>query len=161
MDREGLVALLQRACAKREYCSGQIRRKIEKICFDGKLEGGRVLSADEISEILQVLRDGKWVDDGRFACLYVRDKARFNKWGRTKIAMNLKMLGVGEDIVKEAIMQNMELFCADDLLKLMQKKYDSYKSDLPKESKREKVVRFALQRGYQWSEIISVLDRLG
>ena len=60
MDKAKLIALLQASCSKREYCSGQIRDKIEKLCRSGNFEGGKFLSADEIAEIISLLKKEKF-----------------------------------------------------------------------------------------------------
>lgn len=161
MDKKRLISSLQASCAKREYCSGQIRQKIAKICSDGKYEGGKVLSADEISQILLLLQRDKFIDDERFACFYVRDKAKFNKWGRIKIALKLRQLGVGEGVIERAMAQNEQLFCGDGLVQLLQKKWDSLKAGESETVKKQKVLRFALSRGYRWGEIMAVLEKLG
>lgn len=161
MDKKGLISFLQASCAKREYCISQIRLKIEKICLSGKYEGGKVLSADEISHILFQLEQDKFINEERFACVYVRDKARFNKWGRVKIKLKLRQLGVGDKVIESAIMQNEELFANDVLVQMLQKKWDSVKQDEPNVIKKQKVLRFALSRGYEWGEIMPILEELG
>lgn len=161
MDKGRLIALLQASCSKREYCSGQIRDKIEKMCRRGKFEGGRFLSADETEEIISLLKKEKFVDDSRFAEFYVRDKARFNKWGRVKIRLKLKQLGVEDSIINSAIEKNSLVFKTDELEDILRKKWNSLKQEESNLSKKQKVLRYALSKGFEWGEIIPVLDKLG
>ena len=98
------------------------------------------------------------MDDARFAGAYVRDKARFSKWGAVKIAYNLKRLGVGPAAVKAALHENSSLFGDDLLLDTMRKKWKSFKEDEPLAKKREKLVRFALQRGFDYGQIMKLIN---
>lgn len=161
MNREKLINLLKNSCAKREYSSGQIRQKIERFCKAGKYEGGKVLSADEISQILDLLKGEKFIDDSRFASFYVRDKARFNNWGKVKISSNLRLLGISDNIIEVALSENIGLFGGENLMKLMEKKWNSLKDGDSIQTKKAKVLRFALSRGYEWGEIMPLLNKLG
>ena len=103
----------------------------------------------------------KYVDDCRFAGAYVRDKARFSKWGKVKIAYNLKMLGVGKEIVSRVLEENADLFSDELLEQLVVKKWNSLGEKVAPAAKREKVLRFALGRGFGYDQILPVIKRLG
>ena len=98
------------------------------------------------------------MDDARFANAYVRDKARFSKWGAVKIAYNLKRLGVGASEVKVALQENSQFFGEGMLLDILQKKWNSFADREPVAKKREKLVRFALQRGFDYGQIMKVIN---
>ena len=114
-----------------------------------------------MDSIVNSLVEEKYVDDCRFAGAYVRDKARFSKWGKVKIAYNLKMLGIAKEIVAGALEENAELFSGELLEQLIVKKWNSLGEKFPIAAKREKVLRFALGRGFSYDQILPVIKRLG
>ena len=99
----------------------------------------------------------RFVDDARFADAYVRDKVRFARWGRMKVLYNLKGLGVDAEIVGEALEANSSLFGDDMLVELLQRKWGQMKPGETLERKREKLLRFALGRGFEYDRIMRVI----
>jgi SOS response regulatory protein OraA/RecX len=59
--------------------------------------------------------------------------------------------------VKDAIAENMGSFSPDRLNDILQKKWKSLKSGLTLQQKREKVLRFALGRGFQYGQIVDII----
>ena len=158
MTFEQALARLQGQCGKAEYCCGQIRQRLQRWSSKEVACGRSGFSADEIEEMIASLVEERFVDDSRFAGAYVRDKARFSKWGSVKIAYNLKRLGVAPSVVKEALQENASCFGEQMLRELLQKKWDSFKEDEPQVKKREKLVRFALQRGFDYGQIMELIN---
>ena len=115
-------------------------------------------SGEEMKSIVASLVDGKFVDDVRFASAYVRDKARFAGWGAVKISYNLKCLGIEPNIVNCVLDENMDLFGDSVLEKLLQKKWNDIKGDMPLQQKRAKVLRFALGRGFHYGQIMDIIN---
>ena len=66
-------------CSRSEQCEKDVRHKI--------LRSG--LGAEDAEKILSALREGKFIDESRFARAYARDKVRFSGWGRYKIRSGL------------------------------------------------------------------------
>ena len=157
MTPEQALARLQGQCSRCEQCSGQVRRKLQRWSAAQKQKGMAEFTEGEIEGIIDSLVKERFVDDARFAGSYVRDKARFAGWGAVKIAFNLKGLGVAEPVVNKAIAENMECFASGRLNELLQKKWNSLKPDLLLQQKREKVLRFALGRGFQYCQIMDII----
>ena len=158
MTPEQALARLQGQCSKAEYCCSQIRQRLQRWSRK-EIECGKAGFSDEkIEQIISSLVEERFVDDARFAGAYVRDKARFSKWGAVKIAYNLKRLGVGPAAVKAALHENSSLFGDDLLLDTMRKKWKSFKEEEPLAKKREKLVRFALQRGFDYGQIMKLIN---
>jgi len=53
-----------------------------------------------IDRILATLKEQKFVDDRRFASLFVKDKFRLNQWGKVKIAHMLRQHGIQEEMIR-------------------------------------------------------------
>ena len=159
MTPEQALARLQGQCSRSEQCTGQVRRKLQRWSDTQKQKGMEEFTEREIERIISSLVKDRFVDDARFAGAYVRDKARFAGWGAVKIAFNLKGLGVAEAVVKDAIAENMDCFASSRLNEILQKKWNSLKPDISLQQKREKVLRFALGRGFQYGQIMDIIKK--
>ena len=106
---------------------------------------------------MELLVKERFVDDARFADAYVRDKARFAKWGKLKVMYNLRNLGVGDAIIKEALDGNSHLFDDGMLEELLEKKWRQMKVGEPLDKRREKLLRFALGRGFEYDRIMRAI----
>lgn len=84
----------RRLCASREYCISDMRTRIE---------GWGISSTTETDEIIASLISDRFIDEQRYASAFARDKLRYNKWGRIKIAYHLKMKGIPVSLVSEVI----------------------------------------------------------
>ena len=127
-------------------CSGQVRRRLLRWSVAQQQKGLPGFSDHQVEEIVEALIKERFVDDARFA-----------GWGAVKIAYNLKGLGVAESVVKAAIAENMENFAPDRLNEILQKKWNGLKPGLALQQKREKVLRFALGRGFQYGQIMDII----
>ena len=152
------LARLQGQCSKAEHCCSQIRKRLLGWSLKEVACGRPGFSDVEIERIISSLVEDRFVDDARFADAYVRDKARFSKWGAVKIAYNLKRLGVDPSVIKAALRENSSFFGEEMLVELMQKKWKGLKAEEPLARKREKLVRFALQRGFDYGQIMKVIN---
>lgn len=161
MTPQQALERLKARCSKGEMCSGQVRKKLQEWSLKNVQAGKDSFPDNEIASILEILIREKYVDDARFAEAYVRDKARFSRWGRNKISYNLRMMGLPSGIISSAMENNMELFSDDVLEQLVRRKWDSLKAGDSLEAKRAKVLRFALGRGFGYDQILPVIKRLG
>ena len=161
MTPEQALARLQGQCSKAEYCTGQIRKKLLNWSERNRVVGKEPFSDAQIESVVNSLLEEKYVDDVRFAGAYVRDKARFAKWGKVKIAYNLKMLGVSSEIAGKALAENASMFSDELLEEMVMKKWNSLGEKVAIAVKREKVLRFALGRGFSYDQILPIIRRLG
>lgn len=136
-------------CARSEQCISAIRTRLLKW----------ELEEAEAAKIIKRLVDEKFIDESRYAGFFVRDKARFNKWGPKKIAWQLRQKGLPEDVIREAIDSVPWDNVAEDLEELLRKKLAGIKQDDPYK-KKAALVRFAASRGFGFSEIEKVLGKL-
>lgn len=143
---------LQRAaglCSRQEQCTSGIREKLRTW----------KVSSEEEDEIVRKLTREKFLDDGRYAGFYARDKFKFNGWGRVRITHMLRQKKVGEEHITNALKQIddeewftccLELVC-DKANKLDEE--DPYK-------RKGKLLRFAAGRGFEPNLIYRALDQL-
>lgn len=152
---------LQMLCCRCEYSTGQVRKKLKLWDARERRAGRTGFLPDEIDEAVGTLVRGRFVDDVRFAAAYVRDKARFAKWGPAKISYNLRMLGVDDAIIKSALGDNDDLYSSNMLEDILRKKWNTFKKDEPVHSKKMKLVRFALGRGFNYEQIMDIIGNIG
>ena len=138
---------LRRQCSRREYCSADILKKAGD-ALDGDREGAK--------EILDVLVAEKYVDDLRYATAYAREKSMISGWGETKIRYVLSGKGIPRDTISLALEEIDETRAGQRLERLMAAKAKSLKDD---PQARLKLLRFGLGRGYQYDEVVDVIDK--
>lgn len=142
---EKLLKQLENQCARREYCSSDI---LSKAC--AKLEG----DADAAREILDSLVKDGFVDDLRYASAFAREKSSLTGWGPVKIRFALGAKKIDRSII-DAAMQEIDSDKAEDkLARLLESKRKSLEGD---PQAKLKLIKFALSRGYEYSEVQKLL----
>lgn len=149
MTPEKALNIAAGICSQKEYCTQEIREKLQKW----------ELPENEIAQILACLQQHKFIDDRRFATFYARDKFRFNKWGRQKIAQMLRQKQIDSAIIQEALAQLPREDYDETCLALLRGKLKTLKTDTPIRIK-VKLIRFAAGRGFDLDTINRCLSRL-
>ena len=143
------VALKRAAqlCSSQEQCTSHIRQKLSSW----------KVSEQDAEKILHVLIKEKFLDDQRYANFYVRDKFRFNGWGKIKLTMMLRQKEIPGTIIEEALNQ-----IDPELYKQKCEHLISEKAASLKESnqfkRKGKLFRFAAQRGFESDLIHQILS---
>lgn len=137
-------------CSRSEKCTSEIQEKL-------KLWG---LSAEDSEPVIEKLVAEKYLDDERFARAYVKDKFRFNHWGKQKIAHMLRAKNISSEILELAFEEIEDEGYSDELRKLLTDKEKSIKAK-DQYDKRNKLMRFALGRGFESNQIYAALKKLG
>jgi len=158
MNREDKKALyisrLERMCSMREYCEFELRHKLEK--FDKSSE----LSAQEKRFILESLKRNKFFDDSRYAEAFIKDKHKLAGWGRRKIEYALHLKHIEKEIVESALDWIDSDKEEDRLSDLLRRKIGSFKKDEDQQKVKVKLIRFALGRGFNFSHINGVINKI-
>lgn len=141
-------AALERTCVKRECCSRQIYQKALK-----------ALDGDETAAqgIMDALIADKFVDDGRYAVAFAREKSALSGWGKIKIAYALRAKGISQKSIDQA-WENVDCNTAQNRLeKLLHSKWEVLKDD---PYGKFKLIKYALTRGYEYDEINSLVETI-
>lgn len=133
-------------CIKVERCRQEVRKKLS--------QWGT--APEDIEKILDKLIDDRFIDETRYARAFVRDKYRFNGWGRKKIEMSLKMKAVDSRDINEGLEEIDEQEYIDILERLLKNKKKSTKAESDYEL-NAKLMRFAAGRGFEPSIISKIL----
>ena len=143
---------LQRAaglCSRQEQCTSHIREKLRLWNVDREDE----------EKIILKLTEEKFLDDERFAGFYVKDKFKFNGWGRIRISHMLRQKGVDGVFIENALLQIDEEEWFQTCLGLVQRKFSKLKEEDPFKRKG-KLLRFAVGRGFEPALIYRALEEL-
>lgn len=132
-------------CARSEHCEFEIREKLRK----------KDLNPKEIDNIIQFLRDGKFIDDERFSRAFTNDKVRFAGWGRNKIRQALALKRIPSDIITQALSEIDE----KEYLRSLQRVGTSKAKSLNLEDwdDRTRLYRHLLTKGYESSLITKLI----
>ena len=133
-------------CARAERCEHELREKMRAWRIDSR----------DIEAIINSLTTRRFLDDSRFARAFVRDKYRFARWGRRKIAMALKQKRIDSDTIDEALEEiNQEEYTA--VLRTLLKAKAAHMDRTLSYDDRVKLFRFAVARGFETQLISSML----
>ena len=118
-------------CSGAEYCLSDIQKKLDKWG----------LGAAQQKEVLTRLQAEKFIDEARFSRCFVRDKFRYNQWGRIKIMQAFRLKNIPDTCCREALteIEEEEYLCV--LRKLLQSKARSVKAASDYE-RNGKLIRF-------------------
>ena len=134
-------------CAQAEHCQQEMRDKMK-----------RWEMAPEAQErVIARLVKERYIDDERYARAFVKDKVRYNKWGRRKVQQGLWMKRIDDDIQQRVLDEVDDEEYLAVLKPLLKQKVKSIKAESDYEL-NQKLVRFAFGRGFTYNIIRQCLD---
>ena len=110
-----------------------------------------------VQPIIDKLIEEDYINEERFARAFVKDKFKFNHWGRVKIQTHLKALNISSDIIKKALDEINEQEYAEILDEIVEKKRKTIKKGTDYEI-RAKLLWHALSRGFEYDIIATKLN---
>ena len=138
---------LSALCASAEHCEYEMTEKMRKW----------EVEESDCERIMEYLRKAKFVDDERYARAFVKDKIKYNKWGRRKVEQGLWAKHIAEDIRQRVLDEVDESQYKSVLTDLMKSKRRSIKAANDYEMNR-KLIKFALSRGFDYSIVRHCID---
>ena len=142
MTEQEAYLQLAALCAQAEHCRQEMLDKMKRWGLD---EGVK-------DRIISRLVKERFVDDERYARAFVKNKVRYNKWGRRKIQQALWMKRIEEHIQQQVLDEIEEREYLDVLRPLLKQKRKSVKAQNDYEL-NQKLIRFALGRGFTFDVI--------
>lgn len=147
-DIKEIINQFQRQCAKREYCTSDIRRKALE-----KLEWNHEAAEEVVSSLVA----DRFVDDARYAAAFAREKSSLQGWGPIKIRFQLRAKGISDADIASALGEIDADKASARLEKLLAVKWHSLSDD---PQGRLKLIKFALSRGYDYEETEPVIKKI-
>lgn len=146
---EQALASLMRLCARAEKCEADARR----------LMRGWGVAEQEIEPVVARLVRDRFIDDSRYAAMYVREKANLSGWGAYKIRTFLQRKQIDKATIDEALQQIDPARAADRLIERLQRKARTTKAKSPYEL-RTKLIRYALSLGFGYEAVQQAVGAL-
>ncbi|MCG6188645.1 regulatory protein RecX [Maribellus maritimus] len=137
-NKKQVISNMAALCSRSEQCSPDIYKKI--------IAAG--LTDEEAVEILNYLKQEKYIDDERYVNAYVAEKFKINKWGRIKMKYYLRMKGLPDDVIQNGLESIDEKKYIDLLLKTMKEKARKIKNK-SKFEKMGQIIRYTQSRGFE------------
>ncbi len=133
-------------CSQSEHCTSELMEKFNYWGVDYEFR----------EKIVQFMLREKYIDEKRFAVSFVKDKFRFNKWGKIKIRLELKTKKIEDPIIEEALLQIREKEYMDVILKLLKEKAKTitFRNNYEKNGK---LYRYLSGKGFEGEVINQVL----
>ena len=147
MTEQEAYLQLAALCAQAEHCQQEMRDKMRRWELDETVQ----------NRIIDRLIKERYVDDERYARAFVKDKIRYNKWGRRKVQQGLWQKRIDADIQQRVLDEIDEKEYLDVLRPLLKQKRKSIRAASDYEL-NQKLARFALSRGFTFDLIRQCLD---
>lgn len=137
----------------RKYCSYQERSHNE---VRSKLLQWKVYG-DELEEILCELISDGFLNESRFASIYVQSKFNQKSWGKLKIKSSLQFKGITPTCIDISLDEIDPKIYKEKLIQLFERKAGDL--DLNEPNERAKVIRYLQNRGFETELILSVVNQ--
>ncbi len=134
-------------CAQAEHCQWEMLEKMRRWEVPEEAQ----------ARVMQRLVKERYVDDERYARAFVKDKIRYNKWGRRKVDQALWQKHIDEDIRKRVLDEVDDEEYLGMLRPLLKQKRKSTKANSDYEL-NQKLMRFAMGRGFTFDIIRQCID---
>ncbi len=129
-------------CAQAEHCQWEMTEKLRRWEITDEAQ----------ARIMQQLVGEQYVNDERYARAFVKDKVRYNKWGRRKIEQALWQKHIEEDIRTKVLDELDDEEYLSVLRPLLKQKRRTIKAQNDYEM-NQKLMRFAISRGFTFDII--------
>lgn len=134
---------LRRYCALQERCRRQIIIKLNHANFPTDLH----------ADVIEKLESENFLNEERFARLYVRSKFNQKSWGKRKIAQKLKGLGISNALIDLGFEELESDLYKSKMIDLASRKFDSLGKKGNLELRRQKTIRYMLNKGYEMEQV--------
>ena len=147
MTEQEAYLQLAALCAQAEHCQYEMLEKMRKWELPETVQ----------ARVMARLIKERYVDNERYARSFVKDKIRYNKWGRRKVQQALWQKRIDCDIQQTVL----DEIGDDEYLKVLKPLLKQKSKGIKAESdyeRNQKLVRFALGRGFTFDIIRQCLD---
>lgn len=126
-------------CKYQERCHSEARNKLYELGF----------TTVSVEEQISLLIEAGLLNEERFARAYARGKWRMKQWGRQKIIHQLRLKKISEYCIKKGLSEIDSAEYEQVLNNLACKKAAELKSEKNIFTKRAKIYRFLMQKGFE------------
>ncbi|MEI6048153.1 MAG: regulatory protein RecX [Bacteroidota bacterium] len=134
-------------CSRREFCISEIQAKLQSWSVGN----------DEEEKIIAMLISENFINESRYTIAFVKDKFNYNKWGKVKIAANLRSKNIPADLIGktlDTIDNDLYNKVLNDLISAHRR---IIKAKNPYDLKA-KLLRYGLSKGFESSLLYDLLN---
>lgn len=129
--------------------------KTKKDVYDYLIRKG--FGDEETSEVCDYIEEVGLVDDDLYVKFFVEDSFRIKNKGARKIVYELKQRGIDDDKIEEAIEEASDMEY-EALKEAYERKLEATKSETDPYKRKNKIIRFLISRGFDYSDIKDIVD---
>jgi regulatory protein len=144
------IPKVKQYCTYQERCHSEVRDKLSSYGVYGK----------DAEEIIAMLVEENYLDEGRFAIQFAGGRFRLKQWGRVKIAYELKQKQVSSYCIQKALAAIDEEAYYTAIAKLAGEKLNTLKSEKNQYVKKRKLQQYLVQKGYESGVIAHVIGNV-
>jgi regulatory protein len=146
MTENEAISRLQKICSQQEKCLFDISRKLAEW----------KIPVSQANIILEKLLEDKFIDELRYSKSFVRDKFRFNGWGKIRLRYVLRQKRIDENIIHDALTEIDETTYYSMITGLLEKKRKTLK-DKDMDIVKSKLIKYAQSKGFEYDVIRQAL----
>jgi regulatory protein len=134
-------------CSQSEHCISELKNKLTQ---------WSVTESDQF-KIIRYLKEEKYLDEKRFAFAYVKDKFRYNKWGKIKIRLELHQKKIEKELIEAALEEIDEEEYKGMIIRLAKEKEKklTYRNEY---ERKGKLYRFLAGKGFEMDVISKIIQ---
>ena len=136
-------------CSRREFCCEDIRIKLSQWGVEN----------DDADKIIETLIRENFINEPRFTEAFVRDKFKYNKWGKVKIAAHLRVKKIPPEILSSAL----DSIDDEQYNKLLRELIESHRKVVKAKNQydlKAKLLRYGLSKGFESSLLYDMLNEM-
>jgi regulatory protein len=136
-------------CSKQEQCCQDILNKLKTWS----------INTVDSEKIIEILLKENFINETRYAAAFVKDKFKYNKWGKVKIASHLK----SKKIPQEIISSSMHIIDNDLYTKSLRQLIENHRRTIKFKSNydlKAKLLRYGLSKGFESDLLYDILNDL-
>ena len=135
-------------CSSMERCVADVEAKLSQWGATPEM----------MEKIVRHLQDERYIDQKRFCSAFVRDKYRFARWGRMKIAQALRQKQLSSEDIAAGLDEIDETEYCENLKELLRQKSKTV-SGKNEYERNTKLIRFAVGRGFTVDEVLRYIKQ--
>jgi regulatory protein len=146
LDKKDALLKAEHFCAYQERSHQEVRDKLYSYG----------LITPDVEELISQLIENNFLNEERFATAYASGKFRMKGWGKLKIKQGLKLKRVSPKLIELALRKLDGDEYLDKLKSILEKK-DAILKEADNFKRRQKLISFALSKGYEKDLILDLL----
>ena len=136
-------------CSRRELCCEDIRVKLSQWGVE----------KDDAEKIIKTLIRENFINESRYAEAFVKDKFKYNKWGKVKISAHLGAKKIPQDIISNALgsIDN------EHYTRIVRGIIEGHRKTVKAKNQydlKAKLLRYGLSKGFESSLLYDILNDL-